>query len=248
VSIVELFGDPGSGKSSVMNTLHDMDQFGFTQAKCLPRFCLSRFARSILGVQPDALREWLSRQIYRLKMGNNRAYTLYLADRGNLQAVIEEQLNLITDNNYRSMVMMWFKMTFSDYLSAQSSQCSERAILFDEGLLYRAIGLFCNPEVQAINWGQLDLYLEEITMPDFVLLVTVDGEEAKKRLRERGGTKRLAGKDEHYIELYYKRYSELKEYVLDYYKGLGGRVLEVDNSGDLDSLKLCLRDLKELGW
>lgn len=186
VAHVELFGLPGSGKTTVRD-----------------RVCKKRHSRSLPA--PDAYKIALCKLIY---SGRSWSLCQYIPQ-SLLQRLRFLQTHIIAENvteryqefhsvatniimscteekDRQSTAIVWLKKLIKEYDAISRTLFSSNIVVFDEGFLQRSLSFFCPPHPStSLSETQIKNYVDTMPTPDLVVVLDISTDVSCERMASR---------------------------------------------------------------
>jgi hypothetical protein len=245
--VVELLGPPGAGKSLAVDLLKEVllgrGYAVLTHAderhRCLERTLAGRFSRAAL---PAALAGFARPLLYRAACPLELARFLVRCPRL-VGAVLRRQLTRRVSLRERLLALNHF---FE--VAMRRGICSRRlapgeVLLLHEGFLQRVVNLFSSAGERP-DPVLIERYVSLAPRGDLVIAVGAPEPLCVERVRSRGSLPdRLGGDSGAKLEQFIAHAAEALRTALLTFKRAGGRVIEVENSGDRAGLMESLHRL-----
>ncbi len=224
--IVELFGAPGAGKTTLTPVV--MEHL----ARSHPR--VEKASRAGLTVlRPSHPADDLPGSLWRKTFRVVRwvwGWSMVLADPARIGLLRNQRRRPAAAMVRRRKVIYWWVRTLG-LRRILDRYPVEWVAVFDEGPVHRVVQLFCSPS-ETPSRSQVEKYLSMIPLPDMAVFVSTPPETCVERVRQRGVW-------DHFEQL---TAAEVEAFVTNAHHGLtevcrvlrelGVRVIEVDNSGE----------------
>jgi Ser/Thr protein kinase RdoA (MazF antagonist) len=243
VTIVELAGPPGAGKStSLPAVLRACSRSGlrtYTVEEAARVFA----ARTVLGRLTRRLPRPLHRRvlwaIYRVS--STFAAARFFAERPALARylVATHRRRPPASDARRRRTVYWYVRSAGDHAFLRSHGRPEEAVVVDEGLIHRALQLHAS-SVERPDRDQIERYLDLIPEPDLLVVVNAPRGLCRSRVRERGTWRRLAHRRPEEIDRFVDNAHRTLELMTAAARTADLPRIEVDNSGDLDATQHTL--------
>ena len=243
---IEIVGLPGSGKSYAKDFLMKslrLKNISYSQLSFRMKRPQEKEKSGLIAKKINYLK-------YKLFRGQYMDLVAFLSDESSFSSQMIEAINQIGDIQLRKKQTRWLCELMCQNKILQRNQCQRGFFLIDEGFSHRALGLFSNVTSE-VNVELLKRYLESLPKADVVLFTHVNSEVALEKLKERGLTQRLRGKDSSFIKKFYEQNIEVLNLVVDYYKeNRPETIIEIQNQFVVkefeDSLDFAIEKLTEL--
>lgn len=240
--IIEFTGLVGSGKSTLAQASKQFLLSSGVKAFSPPEAVRSCFERSTLG---RALTKWFpvtwqrkaAKFIPRLELRLVYPFFFTLAYPGLVLHVIRTAPALkVLPTWHRRIILRLFFEVAGQYYYLRRRLIPGEVVLFEEGLLHRAINLYAW-EPGPINQQMVAKYLRLLPAPDLAVFIKAAPDLCLKRARERGLPSRLKDKNTQVVEQFMANTVNILALAE---KNRGQSILEVDNSTDLDQALFAL--------
>lgn len=160
--IIEFFGIPGAGKSTVIDYLAHETVLGVT--------LVPESSRSLPAFKSPLIRRWLRRHHLRQFEKSNPEFL----------SLIVSTLGLLTKNQ-RSKVERDFLSSVLRY-QVLNSAVKKNALMISEGFLQRLLGISVRLPAERSRSTFIENYIELMPQPNLVFLVKIDFDTAKSRV------------------------------------------------------------------
>jgi len=232
--IVEFFGTPGAGKTTLMKAAREiLEEEGlcaYSVVEAARPFAQRTFlGRAVNSLSPARFRRQLLWQVF---------YYTSLAHRLKFLGKHQELLKYVSDSQKRRpveadlrsrRVLYWFHhlVGYYEFLNARA-QAGE-ALIFDDGFVHRAVHLHASI-VETPDPAQIRAYMDLIPQPDILIVPCTPLDVCEERIMQRGVWKHFRDKSQEELRQYLNNSSQVVNSAIEYIKSRGWNVIEVDNS------------------
>jgi Ser/Thr protein kinase RdoA (MazF antagonist)/ribose 1,5-bisphosphokinase PhnN len=137
----------------------------------------------------------------------------------------------------RLILRLWLEVAGREAF-VRSRLAPGEALVFDEGLVHRAVNLFAwQPAATA---GAVISYLTRAPRPDLVVVVAASPEVAAERIATRGLPKRLRGRDDVQVAEFLQRARQVLDTTETWLAASGVPMVRIENAGPLDTVPSIL--------
>jgi hypothetical protein len=243
--VIELLGAPGAGKSSLLPAVH-----AACEAAGLTSGTVMQFAR------PLALRTGPGRLLTALPDGRTRsraAWVLFrwaaaiasIAHAGRTWplaavAVRSQRGRPVGAESRDRRVLYWFHRLLGAHGLFLRRGSVDEVLVLDEGYVHRVVQLFAS-EVEDPDPVALERYLRAVPVPDLLVTVHAPVDRCLERITSRGVWARFEGRGPDALRRFVTHAHRAVELAMRHARDEGWAVVEVDNSGDLDSSRALVR-------
>jgi thymidylate kinase len=244
MTFIELYGQVGSGKSTVAQAAQRLFlEAGFEPvdmktaiARCLARSRLGRLA----GRAPDAHRRRLLKGVYRYGLYPLYSLRLALTNPRLFGAVIRAQLgNGLPWWHKRKIWRLFFNLANGlAFVSGRLAQ--DEIVLLEEGLLHRAVNLF-SWHMDGVQDDLLRRYLDHLPVLDLVVYVEAPMDSCRERMLARGLPSRLRPEDDETTAHFFENAGHVVALISAHVAGSGRPAIVVDNGGRRGQFEAALR-------
>jgi thymidylate kinase len=236
VTVIELFGAPGAGKSAVLPELADALRRRGWRARLAEEAIDARLARTPLG-RLIARLPYGSKRIGRLRtplvdLPHGVAFTL--RHRRLVATVLLAVLRAPVSWGHRLVLLHRFFSVAAREQFLRGRLADDEVAIFDEGLIHRTVNLYAWRRRPPSR--EVDDYLRRIPLPDLAVHVEVPAETAAARMASRGLPLRLRGHDQAMVTRFLANAADVVSMAR---RSIDGSlpVVHVTNEGDLVAVR-----------
>lgn len=232
---IELFGLPGSGKTTVaeqLSTRHAGTVYTLRQGYTSGLHCsvLPERFDPIYNKIPTEMIDWL---LYFGIIPMNVQY-----DQHNYRAYATELTREYTADTQRSTtVSQWINQLQKRYSVTMSNLHCNDIVLLDEGFLQRGNAIFCPPTAtKEICYEAVEKYVQTVPTPDLIVLLDISVTESEKRINRRddGPPRSFSGQNRSELLDRLNRMKLFTEYVRSAAQELSIPISCIENEGPIE--------------
>ncbi len=243
--IVEMFGAPGAGKTSLLPAARE-----FFARRGLRAYSVVEAAR------PAAARTRPGKVVSRLLRGRLRRFALWQVyyafcrryrrefrrqHPGLVEGVLSDQRSRPITRYDRRHVLRWFLHLTGAYAFLMAYLEPDEVLILDEGFVHRVVQLFAS-EAEELQPARIYAYLDSIPRPDLLIYVSATAGAARQRVFERGVWERFQRKSQAATLRFLERSQAAVELAAGYLASNGWPLVQVHNDGQtLDNVGVELQ-------
>jgi len=188
---IELIGPPGCGKTTISGRLTSArGRYRCLSEKAALRLALRRADHGWAGraarLLPASFGTAKAGALFNLSPSKAAARAAFLSrHHESLQAFLESRSFAAMGIEERTAVLSWFLELAARY-GMIIEHCGDAAVILDEGFLLRSVSLFVSPASAPASESEIARYLEDIPLPDLLIVVESDPATCMARLQRRG--------------------------------------------------------------
>ena len=253
---MEFIGLPGSGKSSIrkvlLESLRTRNDYRYISIEEAFYYSAKRVIdkpyRILLNSLPSVLSVKISKYLLNRSLYQHLSECRYLAKYGlSLSSYIESDVFSKMSYRDRELVICGLLQTGSVWEFTQEKITLDQCIVFEEGFVQKSI-MFIDTSVDVSDYkNNLNIYLDNIPLPDYLIYVKVPRDICISRMkgRESGVTRRLKDVPISKMEGFLGRIDEHLRYVVHYLaKHKKVKTIELENTGDISvSTKYLIKEI-----
>lgn len=254
---IELFGLPGSGKSSIIAGLtekrRDNNNLNNTAQALISAFknsAISTINKTLFSFTPYTVQQKYIYSLFRKSRYYNTYLNKFLAEHGKCLVPFfsselftkiskEEKLFLISNFNHRATLYKMIRENIQD----------SAPVIFDEGFVQGSSSLFLSPVISIPEFPESEIidYLIEIPLPELIVYLDTDIEICIERIKARPKSlpQRFEKEAASYkLQDYLANIKDHFTFVLENIETMGCKVIRFDNNeGIAASLECLLKDI-----
>jgi len=232
--VIEFIGAPGAGKTTLIPTVADVCR---TRGIC---------ARTVVdAARPSAQRTWAGQAVARFAPQTWRRPLLwqvfyhlsawsrfaFCARHPRLiGSVLTTQLRRPIPAETRRHAWHWFIHLTGYYQFLLAQARDDEALILDEGFTHRVVQMYAS-HLETPDSDRIAAYVDLIPRPDLVIAVHAPWEVCLERIYQRGLWERFQRYSPDEVAAFVRNAHRIVNLTIDYIRGAGWTLLEVDNGG-----------------
>lgn len=233
---VEMFGLPGSGKTTVRNDLCRMNPPATISAEDAYKIAFCRLIHA--NYSWSACRHVPQTVFNKLLFLKTRLSATPANERyHNFYSVATDIITTYSDDDSRqTTVRTWLEILLQKYDAILRTFSPTNTVIFDEGFLQRSLSLFCPPHpTTSLEKKYIQQYVNSMPSPDLIVILDVSAEISRERMssREIGAPSSYSHLSQAELQQSLDRMETYINYVADISECLNIPLLRINNEGQI---------------